>query len=598
MAPKAWKKTTLLLSVLFCLILCLSAACAECVYAGLSAEEIVSRLTLEQKAAQMVQPACYNVTSDSMRENCYGSILSQGAHLTAADWRGYIARLQEAALASDAGIPFLYGQDDVHGVNYCVGAVMFPHNIGLGAADDEDLMYRIGRITADEAKLCHMLWNFAPVVAQSGDPRWGRTYECYGADLDLITRLSTAYTRGLQDGGIVACPKHFFGDGNTVYGTGECADAYRLVDRGDAQLTEEEIARLLAVYQAQIDAGAQTIMVSFSSLNGVKMHENKKYLDYLKNEMGFKGYLVSDWNAVQQLSPQTYYGQIVAAVNAGLDMLMEVNTFDEARDIIVQAVQAGDIPEARVDDAVRRILQVKIDAGILDDPLCENLRTEQQETGSAEYRAVAEEAVEKSLVLLKNEGNILPFKPGTAVYITGPAANDAQTQCGGWSIDWTGSPTRTVPGATTIQEGFLQKADEYGIRVITDPAEADQADVVLLAVGEFAYAEWTGDTKEPDLLGRKSLPGNEELMKRALALGKPVVTCIIAGRQVFISRYIDQWDAAVMCYLPGTEGQGVANVLCGKKPFTGKLPSPWYSSVDQIGTGECWLPAGYGLTAD
>ena len=592
-------RTAAVFSLMLCLVFCFCGACAEGRwYSGLTAEEITEQLTLEQKASQMVQPACYNVDSGMMRENCYGSILSQGAHLNAADWRGYIARLQQAALESSAGIPFIYGQDDVHGVNYCAGAVLFPHNIGLGAADDEDLMYRIGRITADEAKLCHMLWNFAPVVAQSVDLRWGRTYECYGSDLDLIQRLSTAYTRGLLDGGLVACPKHFFGDGNVVFGTGESADVNRLIDRGDAALTEEEIERLLAVYQAQIDAGAQTIMVSFSSLNGVKMHENRQYLSRLKNEMGFQGFLVSDWNAVQQTSPQDYYHQVVTAVNAGLDMLMEVNTFDEARDIIVSAVRNGDIPEERVNDAVRRILRVKMDAGILEDPLCENLRTEQQETGSAAYRAVAEEAVEKSLVLLKNEGNILPLKSGTAVWITGPAADHAQTQCGGWSVDWTGSPTRDIAGVTTILKGFQQKAEACGIRVITEEAEADQADVILLVVGEYAYAEWTGDTKVPDLCGKKGLPGNEEAIRKAAASGKPVVACILAGRQVFISGYFDLWDAAVMCYLPGSEGQGVANVLCGLKPFTGRLPSPWYSSVDQIGTGECWLPAGYGLTAD
>ena len=372
----------------------------------------------------------------------------------------------------------------------------------------------------------------------------------------------------------------------------------RLIDRGDARLSEEEIEQLLSVYQAQIDAGAQTIMVSFSSLNGVKMHENKQYLDLLKNRMGFQGYLVSDWNAVQQTSPRDYYSQIVTAVNAGLDMLMEVNTYDEARDIIVKAVECGDISEARVNDAVRRILQVKLDAGILDDPLFLNLKTEQQETGSAEYRAVAEEAVEKSLVLLKNEGNVLPLKPGTSVYIMGPAADHDQTQCGGWSIDWTGSPNRYIPGVTSVLKGFLQKADAYGLRIITEESEAGQADVILLVVGEYSYAEWTGDTEDPDLCSHRGLPGNKAASEKAASFGKPVITCILAGRQVLISNYIDRWDAAVMCYLPGSEGQGVANVLCGNKPFTGKLPSPWYSSVEQIGTGECWLPAGYGLTAE
>ena len=586
------------LSLIFCLVFCSCPAGAENRFEGMTAEEIVAGMTLEQKASQMVQPACYNLSGPEMQEFCYGSILSQGAHLNAAEWREYTGMFQRAALASGAGIPYIYGQDDVHGVNYCVGAVYFPQNIGLGAADDEDLMYRIGQITADEAKLCHMLWNFAPVVAQSSDPRWGRTYESYGSDIETIKKLSTAYTHGLLDSGMVVTPKHFFGDGNTLFGTGESRDQPRLIDRGDAQLTGEQIQQLLSVYQAQIDAGAQTVMISFSSLNGVKMHENRQYIELLKNEMGFKGFVVSDWEAVSQTSPDSYFDQVVAVVNAGVDMLMEADHFREARAAIINAVKAGLIPEERVNDAVRRIIQVKLDAGIFEDPMCEDLMTEQDETGSPEYRAVAEEAVEKSLVLLKNEGNILPLKPGTAVYIMGPAADHDQAQCGGWTVGWTGSPEKNIPGLTSIQEGFQMKADEYGIRVITKASEADQADVVLLVVGEESYAEWLGDTADPDLCGPLGLEGNRSAIRKAAELGKPVVTCIVAGRQVLVSDYIGQWDAAVMCYLPGSEGQGVANVLCGKKPFTGTLPSPWYSSVDQIGTDECWLPRGYGLTTE
>ena len=569
-------------------------------YAGMTAEEITASLTLEQKAAQMVLPACYNISEYMMKANDYGAVLSQGPYLDAEGWRGYIGRLQKAATESGAGIPLIYGQDDVHGVNYCRNSVIFPHNIGLGAAGDEDLMYRIGLITADEAKLCHMLWNYAPCVAQSADPRWGRTYESYGADLDRITRLSTAYTRGLLEGGMVVCPKHFFGDGNTEFGSSgpEISGVDALLDRGNAVLTEDEIADLLAVYQAQIDAGVQTIMVSFSSLNGVKMHENAEYIRKLKDEMGFEGYIVSDWNAVPLTSGTTYYAQITAVVNAGVDMLMETDSFDYARELIVHAVREGDIPQERVDDAVRRILRVKLEAGLFDDPFCEDLFTEQDETGSPEYRAVAEEAVEKSLVLLKNGNGILPLKEGTSVYIMGPAADNDRAQCGGWTIAWNASPEKNIEGVTSILEGFRKKADEYGIRVITKESEADQADVVLLAVGEEAYAEWNGDAADIGLCGPLGLEGNREAIRKAKTLGKPVVACIVAGRQVWISDYIDGWDAAVMCYLPGSEGQGVADVLCGKVPFTGKLPSPWYSSADQIGTEDAWLPAGYGLTAD
>ena len=591
------RRITAITAAILCL-LCVRTACAEPWYTGMTAEDIVSRLTLEQKASQMVQPACYNIRIQEMQEYCYGSILSQGEHLNASGWRDFTAGFQRAALRSEAGIPYIYGQDDVHGVNYCLGAVYFPQNIGLGAANDAELMYRIGQITADEAKLCHMLWNFAPVVAQSADPRWGRTYESYGSDTEAIKRLSAAYTRGLVENGLVACPKHFFGDGNVAYGTGESRDLPRLIDRGDASLSEAQIAELLAVYQAQIDAGAQTVMVSFSSVNGVKMHENKPYIDLLKNEMGFQGFIVSDWEAVSQTSPASYFDQVVAVVNAGVDMLMEANHFREARAAIISAVNSGLIPEERIDDAVRRIIQVKMNAGVLADPLCENIGTAQRETGSAEYRAVAEEAVEKSLVLLKNEGELLPLKAGTSVYILGPAADNAQAQCGGWTVAWNQSPERNIPGVTSILAGFKQKASAYGIRVITSEAEADQADVVLLAVGEQAYAEWNGDTPDLDLCGALGLNGNKSAMEKARSLGKPVIACVVAGRHVLISQYIDDWDAAVMCYLPGSEGQGVANVLCGAKPFTGKLPSPWYSSLDQIGAADAWLPIGFGLTAE
>ena len=595
---KPMKTTGRILAAVLCLVCVLFSTGAEGRYEGMTAEEIVSTLTLEQKAAQMVQPACYNIDDAEMAALCYGSILSQGAHLDAAGWRAYTASFQRAALSSAAGIPYIYGQDDVHGVNYCVGAVYFPQNIGLGAAGDEDLMVRIGAVTADEAKLCHMLWNFAPCVAQSVDPRWGRTYESYGSDTGDISRLAAAYTRGLTDSGLIACPKHFFGDGNVTYGTGESRDLPRLIDRGDARLTQEEIDDLLRVYQAVIDAGAQTVMISFSSLNGVKMHENKKYIDILKNDMGFTGFVVSDWEAVSQTSPDDYFDQVCAVVNAGVDMLMEADHFREARASIITAVRAGRISEERVDDAVRRIIRVKLDAGIFDDPMCENLTTREAETGSASARALAEEAVEKSLVLLRNEGDVLPLRPGTAVYITGPAADSDRAQCGGWTVDWNGSTVADIPGVTSILEGFKEKAEEYGIRVITKASEADQADVILLVLGEDAYAEWNGDAADPDLCGSLGLKGNKEAMERAKALGKPIVACVVAGRQVFISDYIDDWDAAVMCYLPGSEGQGVANVLCGRRPFTGKLPSPWYSSVDQIGTLDCWLPRGYGLTLE
>ncbi|SFB68192.1 glycoside hydrolase family 3 protein [Butyrivibrio sp. YAB3001] len=564
-------------------------------YAGKTVDEILSALTLDQKAAQMVQPACYNIDTNSMGLYDYGSILSKEEALDYRDWQTYVENFQNAAVESDAGIPYLYGQDDVHGVNYALNSVIFPHNIGLGAANDEELMYLVGQITADEAKLCHMLWNFSPCVAQSVDPRWGRTYESYGSDLDIIKRLSAAYTKGQQDAGLIACAKHFLADGNVKYGTGE-EGIDSLIDRGDAQLSDDEIKELLSVYQAQIDAGVKTIMISHSSLNGLKMHENKKYIDILKNDMGFNGFIVSDWDSVKNTSPNTYKEQVITSVNAGIDMLMEVETYEEARQIIVQAVKDGEISEDRINDAVRRILQVKKDAGLFEDPFLQNMETVKSETGSDEYREVAEKLVEESQVLIKNDNNTLPFKDGFTVFLMGPAMDNDVAQCGGWTIDWNESPMKDIPGVTSIKEGLELIASEHNITITTKTNEASNADVVLLVIGEEAYAEWYGDAVNMDICGEHGLTDNKSAIKKAKELGKPIVCLIIAGRHVFIKDYIDQWDSVVMSYLPGSEGQGIAKVLCGDAKFTGKLPSSWYADNTGIDTQTPWLEQGYGLT--
>ena len=563
----------------------------------MSPEEIVAGLSLEQKAAQMVMPAVYNISPDKMKANGYGSILSTVGSIDAASWRNVVDTYQDAALLSDAGIPYIYGQDDVHGVNYCLDAVYFPHNIGQGAADDEELAYQVGLVTADEAKLCHMLWNYSPCIAQSVDPRWGRTYESYGSNLETITRLSTAYTRGLLDGGLVVCAKHYFADGNVGYGTGEKGGTEMLIDRGDARLSGDEIRELLKVYQAQIDAGVQTIMISHSSVNGVKMHENKEYIMKLKEEMGFEGFIVSDWESVQHISGPSYREQVITSINAGIDMLMEVERFDEAKQIITDAVMSGEISEARVDDAVTRIIKVKKEAGLFEDPFLEKTETKQKETGSPEYRKIAEKLVEESLVLLKNDPDILPIREGAKVYITGPAADDASAQCGGWTIEWNGSSKKDIAGVTTIQDAFERYAGAYGIEVITNKRKAKDADVVLLCVGEQAYAEWNGDTADLELCGALGLPENRKAIEEARKLGKPTVACIIAGRNVIIDpEDFDGWGSVVMCYLPGSEGKGVSDVLCGCSDFAGRLPSPWYGSIDQIGTDTSFLERGYGLS--
>lgn len=566
-------------------------------YAAMTPEEIVTVLTLDQKAAQMVQPILYKASETGMRDNCYGSIYGDEGMREAAEWCKIADEYQYAAISSESGIPFLLAQDDAHGVGYCIDAVYYPHNIGLGAANDEELTYQMGLFTADEAKQCHMLWNLYPCVAQSNDPRWGRNYECYSSDLDIIKKLSTAYTKGLTDGGVVACAKHYFGEGNVVYGTGENSDYYRLIDRGDARLSEDEIDELLKVYQAQIDAGVQTIMVSYSSVNGVKMHENGEYIRKLKEEMSFEGFIVSDSMAIRNTSPETYEEQVISAINCGIDMLMEGERYEEARQIIVDAANSGKISTTRIDDAVTRIIRVKKEAGLFDDPLCENMKTISEDTGSADYRAVAEQLVEKSLVLLKNENEILPLKKGAKVYIAGPAADDARVQCGGWTMGWNASYTKYISGVTTILEAFKRNAEDYGIEVITDAGQAKNADVVILCVGENAYAEWYGDTEDLELCGKLGLLLNRKAIDTVKSLDRPTVACIVAGRHVIIDENdYAAWDSVVMCYLPGSEGKGISDVLCGFSDFSGRLPEPWYGSVSQIGTDECVFKTGYGLS--
>lgn len=575
------------------------------VYAGMTAEEITATLSNEEKAYQMVIPAIYNTHNYDMQEYCYGSILSQYAPTehTAQEWGEVVDGYQRYALQADSPIPFIYGQDSVHGVNYCLDTVIFPHNINIGAANDTELTYQMGLTVADEIKLSNMIWNYSPCVAVAEDPRWGRTYESYSSDVELVKTLSSSYTQGLLDGGVVACAKHFLGDGSVSYGTGEQSEGYdRLIDRGNAELSQNEIEEQLAIYKSLIDMGVQSIMVSHSALNGVKMHENTHYLtDVLRGELGFEGVIVSDWNSVQNITSTTdYKQQIITCVNAGIDWLMEPDTYDECAQYLVEAVEEGSISQARMDEAVARIIQLKLDAGLFDDPYLDNISTVQKETGSQEYRELAEQLVEKSQVLIKNEDSILPLKKGMKVFVTGPAANDSGVQCGGWTRAWTGSTDEEwgeefIPETTTILEGLEEVAKGYDITIVTDEKEADSADVTLLCLGELPYAEWHGDTEDLSITGNLGLEENQKAIELADSLGKPIVTLIVAGRNVIIDEYKDKWSGIVMCGLPGSEGTGVANVLVGKAPFTGKLSMPWYASVNDISSGNVWLEQGFGL---
>ena len=570
-----------------------------------SVENILNRLTLDQKAAQMVQGAVYNMPDNLMKEKCYGSILSTFGEnfLSASQWKNMILKYQKEAISSEAGVPYIYGNDQVHGLAGCRGAVIFPHNIGIGAANDKELTYQMGLAVADEAKFTGMLWSFSPCLSAAQDPRWGRTYESFSSENSMVAELGASYTRGLIDGGLLPCAKHFFADGNVLYGTGENSEGEkRLIDRGDAKLSEAEIQDLLKVYQAQIDAGVKTIMISHSSVNGIKMHANEKYISILKKDMGFQGFIVSDWNSIHNIPGDNLKDQTITAVNAGIDMLMEDSNFENCRKYIVDAVNEGKISMDRVNDAVSRILTVKKEMGIIDDPMMEKVTTKESSLGSQEYRDLARTLVEESLVLLKNNNDILPVKEGTKIYVTGPAANDVGAQCGGWTFTWLGSTDadnhgrKWIPEGKTIMDGLNQLADEYNLTIITDPANAAEADLTLLCLGEKTYTEWKGDSADINITGSLALTGNNKAIDQAKSLGHPTVALIVSGRNVIISDYMNQWDGIVMCYLPGSEGDGIANVLTGKKTFKGTLPMPYYSRVEDIRTDQVLFPVGYGLT--
>jgi beta-glucosidase len=569
-----------------------------------SVDDILARLTLDQKAAQMVQGAVYKVSDDLMKKNCYGSILSTYGEesLNAAEWKTLILRYQKHAVNSEAGIPYIYGNDAVHGVNTCEGTVIFPHNIGIGAANNKELTYQMGLAVANEAKLTGMLWSFSPCLSAAQDPRWGRTYESYSSETGIVTELGTYFAKGLIDGGILPNAKHYFGDGNVLYGTGETLDKEkRLIDRGDAQMSDAEIKESLKVYQAMIDAGVKTIMISHSSLNGIKMHANEKYISMLKNEMRFKGFIVSDWDSIHNIPGENLKAKTITAINAGIDMLMEESKFEDCRNYIVEAVNENKIPMDRVDDAVRRILTVKKEMGILDDPMMEKVTSEVSSVGSQKYRDLAKTLVEESLVLLKNDNSVLPIKKGTKIFVTGPAANDVGVQCGGWTITWLGKTDadnngrKWIPEGKTILDGLNELADEYELTIITDPEKAAEANMTLLCLGEKTYSEWKGDSANISITKEVGLNGNAKAIDLAKSLGHPTVTCIVAGRNVIISDYMKQWDGIVMCYLPGSEGDGVANVLTGKSNFKGTLPMPYYSEVKDIRTDKVMFPVGYGL---
>ena len=569
-------------------------------------EALLAKMTLDEKIGQMTQ-----VDYDAIKQNTgdiakysLGSILwggnSEPPNLAPKTWADIYDEYQNISLKTRLGVPMVFGIDAVHGHNNVDGAVIFPHNIGLGATHNPKLVEKVGRATAEEIAGTGIDWDFAPCIAVSRNIRWGRTYESYGEDPKLVGKLGAAYIHGLQGKNlddktsILACAKHYLGDGGTTNGK----------DQGNTECDEQTLRKIhMAGYVDAIKAGAKSIMVSYSSWNGVKMHGNKYLLtDVLKGELGFKGFLVSDWAAIDQLGDD-YKKDVEQSINAGLDMIMlpnapgQKNNYVDFINALKELVSENKVPMSRIDDAVSRILKVKYELGLFEHPLTD--RTLTAKVGSTEHRKVARDAVRQSLVLLKNDGNILPIsKKIKHIHVAGKSADDLGNQCGGWTIIWQGKSGNVISGGTTILQAIKNTVSkDTKVTYSLDGSGAEGADVCILVIGEKPYAEMFGDRDNLSL-------DKEDLgaIAKVKAAGVPIVTLLVSGRPMLVDSALNDSKAFIAAWLPGTEGQGVADVLFGDYKPTGKLSHSWPKSMDQIpiNVGDAkydpLFPYGFGLS--
>jgi beta-glucosidase len=580
-------------------------------------DDLLARMTLAEKIGQMTLVEKNSLLPTDITTKAIGAVLSGGGGSPRinqpTEWLKMVNGYQEYAMETRLAIPLLYGIDAVHGHSNVVGAVLFPHNIGLGAADNVALMEQIGRVTAVETTATGIYWNYAPAVSVPQDIRWGRTYEGYSENTDLVTALSRAYLVGLQGDDLtavdtlIATPKHFLADGGTGWGTSR-TDNFR-IDQGDTQIDEATLRAVhLPPYPAVIEAGARSIMVSYSSWNGVKMHEHDYLInDVLKGELGFTGFVVSDWGAIDQIDP-TYYNAVVAAINAGIDMNMVPSRYGQFIDALTTAVETGDVPIERIDDAVRRILTVKFELGLFERPFTGD--THLEIIGSDAHRTLARQAVRESLVLLHHDGDTLPVNPeAPTIFVAGEAANDIGIQSGGWSIQWQGRAGNITPGTTildaiqsSVSANTQVNFNRFGNfeRITNDNGDPLMADVGIAVVGERPYAEGVGDSNDLSL-SEADLAALERIRARSHKL----IVIVISGRPLIISDTLPLADALIAAWLPGTEGQGVADALFGDYEFSGRLPYTWPRRMDQLpfdfdnlptsGCDAPLYPFGYGL---
>jgi beta-glucosidase len=585
-------------------------------------DDLLSRMTLAEKIGQMTQTERYQVFDDAtpIRTYALGSILSGGGSTptenTPEAWADMIDRFQAEALKTRLHIPLLYGIDSVHGDGNLLGATVFPHNIGLGATRDPDLVRRAAKITAEETRATGPQWTFSPCICAARDDRWGRTYESFSEDPRLVEKMETAID-GYKAGGVLATAKHYAGDGDTKYNPD--ASGYK-IDQGIAVTSRRDFWNtslrqyVPAVQQHDVD----TVMPSFSSVdwtedgvgNPTKMHANRELItDVLKDKLGFKGFVISDWEGIHQI-PGDWPTQVKTGVNAGIDMMMEPNSYKDF--ITTLTAQAGhEVPMSRIDDAVRRILRQKFELGLFEHPMVDRRKLGQ--IGSAQHRKVARKAVAESQVLLKNKHHTLPLRKRSDVYVAGSNADSIGNQAGGWTITWQGNSNHQIPG-DTILDG-IRSASRGAVTYSKDASTPvpHNADGVVV-VGETPYAEGFGDVGGPQWgfdPGETGLRPPQTMMlndadkaavNKVCAAARSCTVIVVSGRPLQIDpAQRNATDALVAAWLPGSEGKGVSDTLFGRKPYTGKLSFTWPKTVAQepINVGDAnyhpLYPFGWGL---
>jgi beta-glucosidase len=535
-------------------------------------EDLLTRMTLAEKIGQMTQSERGQVVSNNTITTYFlGSVLSGGGSApstnTTLGWADLYDGLQVQALSTRLGIPLLYGIDAVHGHNTLYGAVIFPHNIGMGCTRDPALVKQAARITAIEVAATGLDWTFSPCIAVPRDERWGRTYEGFSEQPELVAAMAAAAVEGYQGDtladslSIIACAKHYVGDGGTTGG----------VNTGNTEVDEATLRAIhLPGYVAAVNSHVATIMASFSSWNGEKMHGNKYLItDVLKGELGFMGFVVSDWNAIEML-PGTLSERIRKAVNAGIDMSMEPYYPVAFINTLTALVNAGDVPMERIDDAVRRILRIKFQMGLFERPYANRLLLDS--TGTESHRSIARQCVRESLVLLKKRDDFLPLpKENLHILVAGSHADNVGYQCGGWTLAHQGVYGDGIPG-TSIYEGLMQVAPGNTYTFSADASVGSTADIGMVVIGENPYAEGSGDRGSIDNI---ITPQQIAVVKKIKSYGIPVIVILVTGRPVNIQGFFHYADAIVAAWLPGTEGQGIADILFGDYLPTGKLSYTW-----------------------